>query len=148
MHVHALERPAGLAGARERAAATSAGRALGVDAGVDDRQMAARRLLARADHEIDARVGRERPRGALVAVEDLQDVAQVEQLGHPLGGQRRLLGRLEHDGVAGTSAAASAPQVAASGSLHGIRIATTPRGSRSTRSPRGGRARSSGPSSA
>ena len=47
-----------------------------------------------------------------------------------------------------TSDAASAPHEDASGSHHGIRIATTPRGSRTTRSPRGGRARSSGPSSA
>ena len=47
-----------------------------------------------------------------------------------------------------TKDAASALQEAASGSAHGIRIATTPRGSRTTRSPRGAGARSSGPSSA
>jgi len=42
----------------------------------------------------------QRARGALVAVQELQDRAEIEQLGQPLRRQRRLLGRLEHDRVA------------------------------------------------
>ena len=94
-------------------------------------------------------MGRERLRGALVAVQDLQDVAQVEQLDHALRGQRRLLGRLEDDGVAGDQ---RRRERAAGG---GERVGTTASGSRRRRAahaPRGhlaGRgARSSGPSSA
>ena len=81
-------------------AATCSAAHAGIHARVDDRQVAARGLLARAHHEVDAGVRAQRARGALVAVQELQDRAEVEQLGQPLGRQRRLLGRLEHDRVA------------------------------------------------
>ena len=54
-----------------------------------------------ADHEVHRGVHGQRAGGALVAVQQLQDAAEIEQLDHPLGRQRRLLGRLEHDRVAG-----------------------------------------------
>ena len=142
VHVHALDRPARLAGAGERARGDLLGRPLGVDARVDDREVAARGLLARADHEVDARVGATSGRAARSSpCRSCRIVAQVEQLDHPLAPpaapSRTASGPPRCRSPARRP---SAPQVAASGSHQGIRIATTPRGSRTTRSPRGGRA--------
>ena len=111
------------------------GRPFGVDAGVDDRQVAARGLLARAHHEVDAGVGGERARGALVAVEDLQDRAEVEQLDDALGGQRRLLRRLEDDRVAGDERRGERA------ARRRQRIGTTASGSRRRRAARAARGR-------
>ena len=55
---------------------------------------------ARVDDEVDARVRGERPAGARVAVDELQHVAEVEELDEARAGERRLLRRLVDDGVA------------------------------------------------
>jgi hypothetical protein len=122
VHVDALDGRADLAGVRERAARRLLGRPLRVDAGVDDQRvlaaeleqrlaeaagaglgdLAARLHRAGVQDEVDAGMRGERAPRAGVAVQELERAARhVEQLDEPRRGQRRLLRRLEDDGVAG-----------------------------------------------
>ncbi len=149
VHVHPLDRPARLPGAHERARR--------------DLRAPRTRRRRRRRRSPDARTRPPRPGGsrdrrpggspAAARRARRRAAAAARRPGRAARRPSRAASGAFSDGLRTTqlpvtSDAASALHEAASGSHHGIRIATTPRGSRITRSPRGGRARSSGPSSA
>ena len=80
-------------------------------------------------------MGDERPAGAGVAVQQLEDAAgQVEQLDQARAGERRLLRRLVDHGVARDERGGDLAAGDRDGSFHGTSSATTPRGSWTIRS--------------
>ena len=82
------------------------------------------------DDRVDARVGDQRLAGLVAAREERQrvvrDAAGVQRVDDGLG-SGRLLGGLEHDGVAGRQRGETMPAAIASGKFHGAITPVMPR---------------------